>query len=72
MKLKLFGRQVKMSACVIFLPVIWFVRLDPSVYAGEMIVSLADNFKMRFIDFRNCNTNTHIIGNPLSIEVICS
>jgi hypothetical protein len=63
MKLK---KRWKMQTCVISLPVICFIRMDqlrvtfPSVRAVEMIASVAEKFRMRFIDFRRHATNTYI------------
>jgi len=57
MVLKYFGIIWRMSTSVIFVPVIYFMRMDQlcvtflSVRAVEMIESLAGNFKMRFIGF---------------------
>jgi hypothetical protein len=39
----------------------------PSVRAVEMIDSLAENFRMKFSDFRSHDTN--IFKNPFSVEV---
>jgi len=36
----------------------------PSVCAVEMIDSFAENFKMRFSDFRSRATNIRVIENP--------
>jgi hypothetical protein len=44
--------------------------VSPShVHAVEVIDSLAENFKIRFNDFRSHATNIHIFENPFSVEV---